>query len=487
MISQVRKLQPEAVFNYFADITQIPHPSGTKEPITAYMVAFAERHNLTWKKDATGNLLISKPASKGMEDRKRVILQGHLDMVPQKNSGIEHDFTKDPLKLIIDGDWLTADNTTLGADNGVGLATILAVLADATLMHGPIDALFTVEEETGMDGAFGLTPDFLQADILINTDSEDEGELFVGCAGGENVSASLLYQEELYKPDQEMALKVSLKGLKGGHSGLDINLGRGNACKLMFRFLQQAVEQFDARLAWVEGGTLRNAIPREAFAVVVISAEESDDFRDFAAQFEALYQSEYSETDAGVSLMVEETEMPAVVMPEDIQNDLIRVVLACKNGVETMSPSLPGVVGTSSNLAIVNARNGEIYLCILVRGLADSQKEALCVDLVSLFELADFKVERYGAYPGWNPDMNSSILSLMKSTYNTLFGREPEVKVIHAGLECGLIGAVNPALEMVSFGPTMRFPHSPDEKLLIPTVQRFYNHLLAVLEQIPVK
>ncbi len=484
---KVKELTPRPLWEIFETISHIPHPSHHLEQITAYVVEFGRNLGLETQTDEVGNVVIRKPATPGLENRKKVVLQAHLDMVPQKNSNIGHDFTKDPLELIIEGDWVKANNTTLGSDNGIGLASILAVLQADNLKHGPIEALLTSDEETGMYGASGLKPGFVDGDILINTDSEDEGELFVGCAGGVNLLATFRYKDIEEIPEGDIAIKLSLVGLKGGHSGVDIHLGRYNANKLLFRFLKTAVAGYEARLSWVSGGTLRNAIPREAFAIVTIPNQLKEEFLELVAEFESIFKSENGDTEPDLSFKAEEIALPLTLMPEEIQDDLINAIVGVRNGVARMNNSMPGVVESSSNLAIVETSSGEATVQILIRGSLESLKEALASSLESVFLLAGAKVEFNGSYPGWQPNLNSPILKTMKSVYLNLYGNEPKINVIHAGLECGIIGAAYPQMDMISFGPTLRFPHSPDEKVNIPSVAKYWDYLVAVLENIPVK
>ncbi len=437
--------------------------------------------------DEAGNVLIRKPATPGMENRKPVVLQGHMDMVPQKNADKVLNFETDPITSYIDGEWVTANGTTLGADNGIGISSILAILESETLKHGPLEALFTYDEETGMYGALGLQPDLLQAEILLNTDSEQEGELYMSCAGGIDLTASFRYKDEPYIPENEIALKIIVSGLKGGHSGVDIHLGRANANKLLFRFLKHAVQEYDARLAWVSGGNLRNAIPREAEAVVTIPAEYKSDFLDEVADFEALYIHEYGLIEDDLTLTAEETGLPDFLIPEPIQDDLINAVVGCRNGVARMIPGVPEVVETSSNLAIVRSSEGSIEVLILIRSSSESMKQALVSSLESVFLLAGAKVETSGDYPGWEPNLNSPVLKVAKDVHKKVLGFDPEVKIMHAGLECGIIGAAYPNLDMISFGPTIKFPHSPDERVNIASVEHFWNFLTNLVENIPAR
>lgn len=487
MTNDILKLTPAGVWKNFLAICSIPHPSGNMNGITKFLTDFGVQHGLETVVDETGNVIIRKPATPGMEDCIGVILQTHMDMVPQKNASTEHDFDKDPIRPYIDGEWVTAHDTTLGADNGIGMATALAVLEDKSLQHGPLEALFTVDEETGMYGAIGLKAGELQGNILLNMDSEDEGELYVGCAGGVNMTASFQYKDDTEIPEGDVAIRLSLTGLKGGHSGMDINLGRGNANKLLFRFLKFAVTDYEARLSSVLGGTLRNAIPREAFAVITIPAEVVDDFMEEVAYYQDLFNEEFRGVEENIKFEAEVTSLPATLLPEEIQDDVINSVVGCFNGALRVLPNMPSVVETSSNLAIVKSMEGMVEVKFLIRSLNEEQKFFLASSLQSVFTLGGARVEFDGNYPGWDPNMDSRILKLMKETYLKEFGKEPEVKVIHAGLECGIIGSNVPGLDMISFGPTIRHPHSPDEKLNIATVDKFWKFTLDVLKSIPKK
>lgn len=482
----IQSLAPQNVWKHFYSLTQIPRPSGYMQPVTDFLLNFGKKLGLESFTDEVGNVIIRKPATAGMENRKGVILQAHMDMVPQKNNDTVHDFEKDPIETYVDGDWLRARGTTLGADNGLGVAAILAILEDNTLKHGPLEALITKDEETGMYGAFGLKAGTLQGTILLNLDSEDEGELYIGCAGGMDVTASLEYKE--VTPDEgDVAVKVTLKGLRGGHSGLEINEGRANANKLLVRFLREAVASYEARLASWEGGNMRNAIPREAHAVVTIPAENEEELLELVKYCEDLFNEEYSVIETPISFTAERVELPQGEVPEEIQDNLIGAIFACQNGVMRMIPSVPDTVETSSNLAIISIKDGKAEVKILARSSSDSMKEYLVTSLESCFSIAGMKVVLSGGYSGWQPDVDSPILHAMKASYQQQFGVEPAVKVIHAGLECGIIGANVPGLDMISFGPTLRSPHSPDERAYIPSVPKFYDFLVATLEQIPLK
>ena len=485
-MSTITNLEPKPLWNYFHQITQIPHPSKNEKRLAEFIVKFGKEHGLETIVDKVGNVIIRKPATKGMENRKGIILQCHLDMVPQKNSDKTHDFTKDPIETVIDGEWVKANGTTLGSDNGIGVAATLSVLSSKDLQHGPVEALFTIDEETGMAGVFGLEPGILRGDILINLDSEDEGELYVGCAGGIDVSAVKGYTEEP-APVGTTCYKISIKGLKGGHSGVDIALGRANANKLAFRFLMQAEADFRIRISSYSGGDLRNAIPRESNIVIVVPSERSSDFEAFVKGYEKMYRSEFAETEPDLSFTCVKAEMPSKVMNIHDQYRFIRAVFVCPNGVQRMSQAMKGLVETSNNLAIVRCKDALFEAYNLTRSSVDSSKEATAWKIAAVFHLIEADVKLAGGYPGWKPNMSSPILKTMSKVYSDMFGKVPEVKAIHAGLETGIIAGVYPNLDMISFGPTIRFPHSPDEKVNIPSVAKFYDFLCGTLKSIPVK
>ena len=484
MSAEIKDLSPKHVWGYFYELTRIPRPTGHMEAVTRFMTAFGEGLGLETLQDEVGNVLIRKPATPGMEGRKTVTLQAHLDMVPQKNASTRHDFEKDPIDAYIDGEWVTARDTTLGADDGMGVALAMAVLADKSLRHGPIEALFTIDEEQAMDGAFGLKPNFLKGDILLNCDSEKEGELFVGCAGGADMNISFQFKEDTYIPEGDVAVKVSLTGLKGGHSGVDIHLGRANANKLMFRFLKEAVRDYGARLASVEGGSLRNAIPREAFAVVTIPGDNVEALWELVADYQDTFREEYTGIEEGTHFTAEMAELPATLIPEEIQDDFINAIEGCQNGVISMLHDFPGTVESSSNLAVVRTSNELIEISILVRSSSESRKYAICSSLESIFALAGAKVEETGGYNGWQPDIDSPILRLARTTYKDIFGKEPEVKVMHAGLECGIIQGAYPKMDMISIGPDLEHPHSPDERVNIQSVEKVWKFITTTLERL---
>jgi len=485
-MNDIRQLEPRSLWRHFYNLTQIPRPSGKKGLIGKFLEDYGKSLGLETLRDEIGNILVRKPATKGMENRKAVVLQAHMDMVPQKNSGINHNFETDPILTYIDGDWVKARDTTLGADNGIGVAAAMAILESKDIPHPDIEMFITVDEETGMFGAFGLQPDFLKGEILINMDSEEEGELCVGCAGGLDANINYFYQEVL-APEGDIALKISLTGLKGGHSGVDIHLQRANANKLMFRLLKEAVSNYEARLSSIEGGSLRNAIPREAFAVISVPKDGVDDIFELIADYESLYQEEYEGVEDNITLTVEQYNDKFALIPEEIQDDLINGVIACPNGVLRVINEKPDVVETSNNLAIVKSFGNRIECNCLLRSSVESRKQELASMVESVFSLAGAKVEFTGDYPGWNPNLSSPILHEMKGIYEKKYGVTPEIIIIHAGLECGILGINYPDMDMISFGPTIKYPHSPDEKVHIQSVAKFWDFLVDTLANIPVQ
>lgn len=485
-MNDIRQLEPKVLWQHFYNLTQIPRPSGKKEAIGKFLENFGKSLGLETKTDAIGNVLVRKPATKGMENRKAVVLQSHMDMVPQKNTGTNHDFETDPISAYIDGEWVTAKDTTLGADNGIGVAAAMAILSSTDIPHPAIEMFITADEETGMYGAFGLQPGFLKGDILINMDSEDEGELYVGCAGGMDANIDFRYNE-VSIPEGDIAVKISLTGLKGGHSGVDIHLQRANANKLMFRFLKDAVANYEARLASIEGGSLRNAIPREAFAVITVPEEGLEDLIGALSSFESLFAEEYKGVENNISFKAEVIALPSGLIPEEIQDDLINSVTACPNGVMRFITELPTIVETSNNLAIIKSNGNTIECNCLLRSSVESRKQELASMIESIFSLAGAKVQLGGDYPGWQPNLESPILKEMLSVYEKQYNKTPKITIIHAGLECGILGTHYPEMDMISFGPTIRYPHSPDEKVNIATVQKFWDFLKATLLNIPEK
>lgn len=486
MNNDLTSLKPGALWKNFQALCAIPHPSGKEAAISKYVIDFAKKLNLETHVDEVGNVIIRKPATPGMENRKGVILQGHLDMVPQKNSDKDHDFEKDPIQPVIDGEWVRAKGTTLGSDNGIGVAASMAILESKDIPHGPIEALFTIDEETGMTGAFGLKSGLLKGDILMNLDSEDEGELYIGCAGGTNANISFKYSE-IDVPAGMASLKIEVKGLKGGHSGVDIHLGRGNSNKILNRYLFHARKEHGIKLAWIDGGSLRNAIPRESFAHIVIPAANKVKFMKCIKDYEVTVARELSAVEPDFKIEVVEVDMPKKLIDDKTVDHFIRAIYGCPNGVVRMSNEMTGLVETSNNLAIMKSGEGKIFVKCLLRSSVDSAKKDLEQAVESVFTLAGADVEFDGQYPGWKPNPSSPILKQMLDIYNKKYGKVPEIRAIHAGLECGILGAAYPHWDMISFGPTIRYPHSPDEKVNIATVQKFYDFLVEVLKNIEVK
>ena len=479
----MKNLEPKGLWESFYSLTQIPRPSGKRKEIADFLVSYGKSLGLETLQDEIGNVLIRKPASPGMENHPGVILQGHMDMVPQKNSDIAFDFEKDPIQAYVEdnGEWVTANGTTLGADNGIGVATAMAILADKNVVHPPLEALFTIDEETGMYGANDLKGGWLKGKYLLNLDSETEGELYVGCAGGIDTEATFTY-DTVATEEGDIALKVEIKGCKGGHSGCDIHLQRANAIKLLFRFLKDAVANYEARLAYVEGGSLRNAIPREASAIITIPEESYQDLQDLVDRYEDLFLREYDGVEPDLHFTATEVECPKKELPEDVQDFLIHAITLCPHGVYRFIPEMPDIVETSNNLAMISTEEGKVTAVCLTRSSVESRKEELASIIQSAFALAGADVQFSGAYPGWKPNFKSSLLKTMKETYVKEFGNEPRIVTIHAGLECGIIGANYPNMEMISFGPTIEHPHSPDERVNIATVQKFYKYVLAALK-----
>lgn len=480
-------LEPQSIWENFYKLTQVPRPSNHEEQAREFVMNWAKENGIHAEMDEASNILLSKPATPGMENRKGVILQGHLDMVPQKNEDKQHDFTKDPIAAYIDGEWVTADGTTLGADNGIGVAAGMGILLSKDIPHGPVEVLITATEETGMDGANGIRPNWVKGDILLNLDSETEGELYVGCAGGIDGEIEFTYTPEDV-PAGSKAYQINLKGLKGGHSGMDINLGRGNANKLFFRFLKAVCKELGLRLANVSGGNMRNAIPREAFGVVTVPAANVDTFLAKVKEYEEIFKAELSAKEPNLALYAEETEMPKNVMPEQMQHNLINAIKACPNGAMRMIDSMPDTVETSNNLAIVTGGDGKVQIYMLMRSSVETAKTALAQVVDAVFELAGAsKIAFVGEYPGWKPNPESAIRKEMEEVYQKLYGKTPAIMAIHAGLECGILGSTYPNWDMISFGPTICSPHSPDEKVNIESVGKFWEFLKATLAAIPTK
>jgi len=486
MNEQLLKLEPAPVWAWFKEILEIPRPSKKEEKIIAYLLDFGKKHNLETLQDEVGNVLIRKPATPGMENRKSVVLQSHIDMVCEKNSDKDFDFEKDPIEAVVRNGWVYANGTTLGADDGIGIAAQLAILASKDIEHGPLECLFTVDEETGLTGAFGLKPGFLKSEILLNLDSEDEGQLFIGCAGGQDTVGRLPY-EKVSIPEGHLAFKIIVSGLKGGHSGDDINKGRGNANKILNRFLWENKNDLEIKLNEFNGGNLRNAIAREANAVVMIPEKLTDGLMTKTGEFEKTIRNEFHVTEPDLKISVEETSTPDFILSDDSASRLLNTVYACPHGVIAMSQDIEDFVETSTNLASVKFEENEILITTSQRSSVETAKVDICNMVASVFYLAGGKVEQSDGYPGWTPNPNSKIVEITESSYKKLFNTQPEVLAIHAGLECGLIGDKYPGMDMVSFGPTIKGAHSPDEGIEIESVKKFWELTLDVLKNIPEK
>jgi dipeptidase D len=485
-VAALSALYPQPLWQWFEQICAIPHPSKHEQALSQHIQGWARDKGFSVVEDNVGNLIIKKPATAGMENRKPVVIQAHLDMVPQKNADKEHDFTKDPIDAYVDGDWVTANGTTLGADNGIGMASALAVLGSTELKHGPLEVLLTIDEEAGMTGAFGLAPGMLEAEILINTDSEQEGEIYMGCAGGVDAEFSVPVSWQAV-PGNSTAVTLSFSGLKGGHSGVNIHLGRGNANKLLARFLVAEAAELQLQLSELSGGSLRNAIPREATATLCLPAGKLDLLQQKLARFQQLVQQELAAVEPAIKLSLKETLQPAQVMTSASQQTLLNLLHACPNGVMRMSDDVPGVTETSLNMGVISTQGDKVQVLCLIRSLIDSGREHVETILTSLAALAGADVSFSGAYPGWKPDPSSAVMKIVNDTYQDIYNKQPVVMVIHAGLECGLFKKPYPDMDMVSIGPTIRYPHGPDEMVNIKTVGQYWQLLVAVLERIPPK
>lgn len=477
---EIKNLAPELVWNIFDQITKVPRPSKKEEKIRQWLVDFAKQHNIEYHLDATGNILMRKPATPGYEDHQTIVMQGHIDMVCEKNSNVDHDFENDPIETIIDGDWVKANGTTLGADNGVGVALSLACLIDDSFQHGPLEALFTYDEETGMTGANAIEEGFMTGKVLINLDSETEGQIFIGCAGGMD-TVGLFHYTPAPAPKDLYYAKVKVSGLLGGHSGGDIHLQHANANKVLARFL---TTQPDAVLAAIHGGNLRNAIAREAEAVIGIPYSSKDNVVAELNQFAAIIEGEVGDIEKGIKLTIETVDTPETVIEKEVADRLIKALIVCPHGVQGMSRSMPGLVETSTNMASVKMiEPGVIKVETSQRSSVESEKRAIAQAVATTFSLAGAEVKQGSGYPGWKPNTNSPIMKVCADTYRDLYGKEPEIMAIHAGLETGLFLTKYPYLDMVSIGPTMEGVHSPDERLYIPSVGTFYAYLKEVLSR----
>ena len=483
MEKDIRNLEPTRLWNYFADLNAVPRASKKEQQVIQFIMDFGNRLQLPVHQDETGNVIIRKPATAGMEQKKAVVLQSHLDMVHQKNNDTDFNFDTEGIRMFIDGDWVKANGTTLGADNGIGVAAIMSLLAANDIPHPAIEALFTIDEETGMTGALGLQGGLLHAGILLNLDTEDDRELTFGCAGGIDITASRKYEEESSKPGVSAYL-ISVKGLTGGHSGMDIHKGRGNSNKLMNRVLATLVENTGARIHAIDGGGLRNAIPRESVSIVSIEPSRIDLLGKTITELDAIFREEYWVTDPQVKLAAEPVATPETVFPISFQQRLLKAVYACPNGIYRMSPDIAGLVQTSNNIARILVQQGAYSILCLTRSSVNSEKMDLASSIRSSFELMDATVTYGGAYPGWAPKPDASIVKLMRGIYKELYQEEPLVNACHAGLECGIIGRNYPGMEMISFGPNIHGAHSPDEKVQISSVQKFWTFLLTTLQRI---
>ena len=478
-------LQPKVVWDYFEDICQVPRPSKKEEKIIQFLLNFGEKHKLPTKRDEIGNILISKPATSGKENLKTVVLQSHIDMVCEANEGTNHNFDTDPIQPVIDGNWVKAKGTTLGADDGIGIAAQMAILTATDIEHGPIECLFTVDEETGLTGAFALQPGFFFFFILINLDSEDEGELFIGCAGGIDTLATFEYNRDKV-PENHVGIKLSVTGLNGGHSGDEIDKGLGNSVKIMNRFLWNCSNKFDIRIGDFDGGKARNAIPREAFAHITIHQDEINDLNNYFKEYVPAVKSELSITEPRLELSIEDSELPDFVIDEDTQFTLLYSLYACPHGVYAMSREIEGLVETSTNLASIKfIENNQIYITSSQRSSVDTAKHDIASKVEAVFRLAGAKVKHGDGYPGWRPNTDSEIMRITESSYEKLFGIKPIVRAIHAGLECGLFLEKYPYLDMISFGPTIKGAHTPEERIDIKTTVKFWDLLIDVLKKIP--
>lgn len=485
---EITKLTPSLVWKNFHALTQIPRPSGHVEAVAKYLVEFGKAHGAEAFIDDSGNVVMRKGATPGYENLETAIMQAHMDMVPQAVKDSTHNFVTDPIETWIDGEWVRAKGTTLGADDGMGVAAAMSVIEDESVKHGPIEVLITADEETGMHGAFNLKAGVLTGKYLLNLDSETEGEITIGCAGGMDVEVHGEYEEMEVNPEGMEAFKLNIKGLRGGHSGLEINEGRANANKLMARMLSQILE---AGAGWIcewTGGNMRNAIPRDGEAVLLVPTTHVEELKQIVEKCKIVFNEEFADIEHGnIVIELAECDMPKKAMPEDVQDDLVSAVMAAHDGVLRYIPTIPDIVETSSNLAIIKAGNGIIDIGILARSATDTMKEYLCNSLKDCFELADLEVKFTGGYGGWQPNTSSPLVANMSNVYEKMFGKKPLVQVCHAGLECGIIGVTYPDMDMASFGPTLMSPHTPDERCHIPSVGKFYDFLLEMLKNIPEK
>ncbi|GAA4274531.1 aminoacyl-histidine dipeptidase [Aquimarina gracilis] len=486
MNSEIRNLEPKVLWNKFADLNAVPRPSKKEERVIKFMEDFGASHGLVTETDKVGNVLIKKPATPGMEGHKTVVMQSHLDMVHQKNADTNFDFDTQGIEMYVDGDWVRAKGTTLGADNGLGVATIMAILESKDIEHPAIEALFTIDEETGMTGAMGLEGGWLQGDILLNLDTEEDDEIGVGCAGGIDVTAKRTYNEETV-PEGKVGYTIAVIGLNGGHSGMDIHKGLGNANKIMNRLLFDGFENFGLRIHQIKGGSLRNAIPRESFATIVIDTIQEEAFEFEMKAITDTIKKELSIQDPNLVIEITKIDTPNTVMELGVQEGVLKAIYASHNGVYTMSASIPDLVETSNNIAKVTIENGEVIIECLTRSSVESSKMDLVNKLRATFELTGCEVTTSGDYPGWAPNMDSPILKVMDALYEKLNGEKAHVAACHAGLECGILGQNYPNMDMISFGPTILGAHSPDERASISSAQKYWKFVLEILKEIPKK
>lgn len=484
MNEEILKLEPTIVWSYFSEILEIPRPSKKEEKIVEYLLNFGKKHNLETLQDEVGNVLIRKSATVGMKNRQSVVLQSHIDMVCEKNSDKVHDFDKDPIESLIENGWVTANGTTLGADDGIGIAAQLAILASNEIIHGPIECLFTIDEETGLTGAFGLQSGFLKSKVLLNLDSEDDGQIFIGCAGGQDTIAWLPY-DKIDIPEEYITFKIMVSGLKGGHSGDEINQNRGNANKILNRFLWANLNDLNLKLNNFDGGNLRNAIAREAFAIIMVPNDKSDELKTRISAFEKDVRTEYHISEPDLKISIDNSENPEFVLDSESTEELLNAIYACPHGVIAMSQDIEDFVETSTNLASVKFQEDEVLITTSQRSSIESAKFDISAMVASVFKLAGGRVKHTDGYPGWKPNANSKIVAQTAEAYERLFNKKPEVLAIHAGLECGLIGDKYPDMDMTSYGPTIKRAHSPDEKIEIETVDKFWKLTLDILKNIP--
>ncbi len=486
MANALNGLKPKAVWEFFEQICQYPRPSKKEEKIANFLINWAKERNFEVQKDSFGNFVIRKPATIGFEDRKPVAIQGHIDMVCEKNSDTIHDFENDPIQPYIDGDWVKAKGTTLGADNGIGIAMGMAVLDSSDIDHPPIELLCTLDEETGLTGANSLSRDLLKAEILINLDSEEEGAFTIGCAGGMNTSGTFAYQEDTI-PEGSIAYNLAIKGLQGGHSGIEIHDGRANAIKLLNRLLYYLSSKIDIRLSFFKAGNAHNAIPREAFSIISLPASQDNEFKKLVEEYHKLIKAEYLSKEPGINQFCESVELPTRALTKDLQNKILKSFYAMPHGVYRMSPDIKGLVQTSTNFAIVDTRDNEIFILTSQRSSMESEKQDIATKVRISLELGGAEVKHGEGYPAWPPNVNSPILNTAIEVFKGMYNKEPKVEAIHAGLECGLIGEKYPGMDMLSFGPNLKDVHSPDEKIQISSTERVFDLLINILKNIPRK